>query len=221
LRILKSYDERRDELLDAAEKLFLEKGYEQASVNDIIEAVGVAKGTFYYYFDGKEELLDALGERRAEQLLSGWNEVIADKKLSAVEKLNLVFQTLARVKAASPELVGLLVKKMYGEQNEHFRRKMTRRLIDIALADLARVVEQGVREGTLDTAYPRQAVRLILTLGDEMMEGIAPFVGDGGQGYHPEHVEEHYRAYEQAMERILGAESGSLRFFDRRLLPEA
>jgi len=54
---------RREELLDAAEKLFLEQGVAATSVDQIVEAADVAKGTFYLYFPSKEQLLAALQQR--------------------------------------------------------------------------------------------------------------------------------------------------------------
>ncbi len=47
-RIVKAPDERRTEFIETAQALFYTKGYERTSVNDIIEAVGVSKGAFYY-----------------------------------------------------------------------------------------------------------------------------------------------------------------------------
>ena len=71
VRISKDYDVRKQEFLDAAQKLFYEQGYDQTSVNTIIDAVGVSKGTFYHYFKSKEDLLDALAERVAMQAGAG------------------------------------------------------------------------------------------------------------------------------------------------------
>jgi AcrR family transcriptional regulator len=59
-RTVKEPDIRRAELLDAAQKLFYAKGYEKTPVQDNIDRVGVAKGTFYHYFGSKVELLDEL-----------------------------------------------------------------------------------------------------------------------------------------------------------------
>ena len=60
MRVVKEYDERKNEILDASEKLFLEKGYVQCTIKDILKAVDIARGTFYYYFESKEEVLDAV-----------------------------------------------------------------------------------------------------------------------------------------------------------------
>jgi len=66
MKVSKEYSERRNEILDAAGKLFGTKGYDKSTVNDILDAVGIAKGTFYYYFKSKEEVLDAIIDRVTE-----------------------------------------------------------------------------------------------------------------------------------------------------------
>ena len=66
-RIVKEADERRNEILDAAETLITEKGYSKTTIIDILNQVGIAKGTFYYYFKSKEEVMDAIIERFIEQ----------------------------------------------------------------------------------------------------------------------------------------------------------
>ena len=63
---LKKGDARRGELLAAAEKLFYTKGYENTSVQDILDAVGFSKGGFYHHFDSKLAVLEAICQQRAE-----------------------------------------------------------------------------------------------------------------------------------------------------------
>lgn len=60
---------RLDELMNAAERLFLEKGVDSTTINEIVEAAQVAKGTFYHYFSSKNEILEALGRRYTDQFL--------------------------------------------------------------------------------------------------------------------------------------------------------
>jgi AcrR family transcriptional regulator len=69
-RISRSAAERREDLLDAAARVFTEKGIGHATVADIAEAAGVAKGTFYLYFDTKEHLLGALRQQLVDQTLA-------------------------------------------------------------------------------------------------------------------------------------------------------
>jgi AcrR family transcriptional regulator len=68
-RVLKSPEDRRAEILDAAMRVFTEKGVSGATVADIAEGAGVAKGTVYLYFGSKEHLLGALRDRFTDELL--------------------------------------------------------------------------------------------------------------------------------------------------------
>lgn len=70
MRIVKEAEERRNEILDAADELFGRKGFDGTSTNDILEKVGIARGTLYYHFKSKEDILDALIQRYEEQMYS-------------------------------------------------------------------------------------------------------------------------------------------------------
>ena len=54
----------KDHIIDAADRLFYEQGFEQTSFADIATAVGIARGNFYYHFKTKDEILDAVIEKR-------------------------------------------------------------------------------------------------------------------------------------------------------------
>lgn len=69
-RVTKEPDVRRHELMDAAVRVFVEKGISRTTVSDITQAAGVAKGTFYLYFTSKENLLGALKERFVDDIMA-------------------------------------------------------------------------------------------------------------------------------------------------------
>ena len=58
-------DARREQILRTAEALFYAQGYEQTSVQDILDAIGISKGGFYHHFESKLDLLDAICQQRA------------------------------------------------------------------------------------------------------------------------------------------------------------
>ena len=70
---------RRDDLMNAAVSLFLKNGVAHTAIEQITTRARVAKGTFYLYFSSKENILEALGERFAEQLLAGIKAAVAEK----------------------------------------------------------------------------------------------------------------------------------------------
>jgi|SRR5580658_935131 AcrR family transcriptional regulator len=75
----KAPEVRRDDLMHAAQRIFLEQGVAPTTIEQITSGAGVAKGTFYLYFSSKEDLLAALGERFAQELLMGIRAAIAKK----------------------------------------------------------------------------------------------------------------------------------------------
>ena len=66
VRITKATEERRLEIIETAQKLFGERGFNNTPVDAIIQEMGVAKGTFYYYFKSKEEVLEAIADHTLE-----------------------------------------------------------------------------------------------------------------------------------------------------------
>ena len=70
MRITKEPEERKQEILDTAMRIFYEKGYERTSITDIARAIGVAQGLCYRYFPSKEALFDSAVEQYAEKLVS-------------------------------------------------------------------------------------------------------------------------------------------------------
>lgn len=76
-RVTKRPEERREDILDAALRVFVAKGIPNVTVADITDAAGVAKGTFYLYYDSKEALLGALKQRFVDELISHASQFFA------------------------------------------------------------------------------------------------------------------------------------------------
>src|SRR5580700_2480621 len=87
-RVLKQPAVRRAELVDCAQALFLTKGYERTTINDVIEATGLSKGAFYHHFRAKEDLLEAIAERFARQSLAFVGALREGGYLNALQQLN-------------------------------------------------------------------------------------------------------------------------------------
>ena len=77
MRVVKTSEERKNEILDVAEQLFAEKGFDNASTNDIINKIGIARGTLYHHFSSKEEILDAIVERMTREGISKASLIVA------------------------------------------------------------------------------------------------------------------------------------------------
>ncbi|GIN20159.1 hypothetical protein J1TS3_12930 [Siminovitchia fordii] len=87
MRISKKPENRKTEILNTAEILFTTKENSETTINDILREVGIAKGTFYYYFQSKEEVMDAIVLRFIDKGVEAAKVIAADPDLKAPEKL--------------------------------------------------------------------------------------------------------------------------------------
>lgn len=76
----------RQRIIEAADRLFFQKGYNQTSFQDISDATGIPRGNFYYYFKTKEDILEAVVEARSQAFLQQLREFEA-QSASPVERL--------------------------------------------------------------------------------------------------------------------------------------
>lgn len=109
-------DEKRHELLNAAEKLFCARGYEGTGVQDILNAAAVSKGGFYHHFSSKEDVMKALCERRAERSAAFTADALSSAK-TPMERINAVlhgFMPLRREEAAFVAMLLPVIEKPEG-----------------------------------------------------------------------------------------------------------
>jgi AcrR family transcriptional regulator len=100
-RVIKHPDVRRTEMLDRAFAFFLQRGYDNVSLNDLIADAGVSKGAFYHWFPSKDALIAAVAERSARDQLAAVEHVLAKSRGDALARLNAVLQTGFDVKIAT------------------------------------------------------------------------------------------------------------------------
>ncbi|TJY43603.1 TetR family transcriptional regulator [Cohnella pontilimi] len=105
--------EKKQHVAETALRLFAQRGYDQVSVGDIIEATGTSKGTFYHYFRSKEELLCELPRRQCE-IVRHWSERRFPEGVSAEGRVNSLLLELSRTVKDVP----LLVRSLYSLSRE-------------------------------------------------------------------------------------------------------
>ena len=97
-RVTKEPEERRQEILDTAMRLFREQGYERTSISDIARAMGVAQGLCYRYFPSKEAMFDAALGQYAQRQADRMAEVLGEPDLTVaqlVERMPTFLETEA------------------------------------------------------------------------------------------------------------------------------
>jgi len=156
-RISKDPKERKDELLNAAMELFATKGYEQTSVSDIVKKIGVAQGTFYYYFQSKEEVINAACERTLATRLEQVKLLVESTQWNAPEKLTRLF-----TEASPNEEDADVFEYLHQEINGTLHQKWIVAEIMTLLPYARQIVQQGVEEGTFHVRQPELAVEFLI-----------------------------------------------------------
>jgi AcrR family transcriptional regulator len=212
---------KRNDILDAAQRLIYTKGYEGMSIQDLLDELGISKGAFYHYFASKSDLLEALSVRLIDEGLKIIIPAVDNDSLSAIQKIHSLFDTSATWKTARKEYLMALLRVWYADDNTVFRKKLFNRSIELITPLFEQVIQQGIREGVFNTPYPEQVGQVVLSLLVNYSETIAQIMLSDVPGAEQiRQIEMFTSVFSNAMERVLGAPPDSLRIFDTSILPE-
>lgn len=195
-RTVKKPEERRVEFLLSAQKLFIENGYYNTSVDDICKEMGVAKGLFYYYFKTKEELMSQMVDHLWEGAVDDFLVIRDREDLNALEKLMLYSKERGEVKLQQTYLVELVIKEPHSPLVQQLKEKG----IEILAPILGDIIAEGVKEGFFDTEYPTESAEFLIRGAEGR---IRSDIGD---------ADAMIRTYAMTLdiwERVLGAKKGT------------
>jgi AcrR family transcriptional regulator len=205
------YAGKRNAILDVVQRLVYTKGYEQMTIQDLLDDLQISKGAFYHYFDSKPALLEALIERMLDETEQLILPIVHDQWLGALAKLQCFFDTLNQWKIAQKGFLLALLRVWYTDNNAIVRQKLlitgTRRILPL----LSEIIRQGVQEGVFMTSHAEEVGEVALVL----MQGLSETLSHLLLSFDPQRddmlrVERTVAVYTDALERVLGLPSGSL-----------
>lgn len=224
-RIVKkeAYLARRNEILDATQRLVYAKGYEQMSVQDILDDLQISKGAFYHYFASKAEALDSLVERMTvDEVVPMLSHIVNDPQLSAIQKLHAYFDSAVRWKSGRKAFMMQLLRVWLSDENAIVRQKLMNTAIEYITPLLAEIIRQGKREGVFTTLYPEQTCQIIIYtlqgLSNSIIELLISDESERNAAQVKQTVSEYANALNDTTERLLGAPKGSMHLIDLEML---
>jgi AcrR family transcriptional regulator len=210
---------RRDAFLDVAQRLIVTKGYQQMSIQDVLDDLEASRGALYHYFDSKQALLDGVVERFADEALETIDPILADSKLPALTKLERVLGGIARFKAEQKELVLAILEVWNSDGNALVRERLRRLTAKRMMPILSLVIRQGVEEGLITSSDPEESARVILYLMQGYQELASEhFLGRQAGTISYEQVLKSNRVATEAFERVLGIPPRSVTLADEATL---
>ena len=199
MRVVKEANVRKSEILDAAERLFGTKGFDGTSITDILNEIGIARGTLYYHFKSKEDILDALIERMTGSLVAKASEIARDKDMPVLQRLTLMMLALN----VNNDLGHEIMEQVHKPQNALMHQKMQERLLAGITPIAAALIEEGTAQGICQTDYPAETAEMTLLYSNTVFDDLAVYGGEERQ--------RKITAFIYNLERLLGMERESLR----------
>ena len=190
---MKKGERRKQELLQIAYRMFISRGYENTSVDEIIEEADIAKGTYYYYFETKEQMLEEVIGMMIDQEMEAAGRIL-QAEIPVPQKIIGMISSLRPTQEESP-IEGALMQP----ENIVMHEKIRKKIVEMAVPLLSKVVEEGIGQGIFACDNIAERVRMLLVISSSTFdEGCF--------------TERDIEVFIDMTEKLLGAESGTMGF---------
>lgn len=196
---MKKGEQRKQELLKIAYRMFIEKGYDNTSIDEIIAEAGIAKGTYYYYFPSKEDTLEAVIDMMINEEVARAKEVVASP-MPIPQKLAAVIYSLRPGQEEQN-----IAKVVESNENIVLHDKLNKRLIAEAVPLLSSIVREGNETGVFNCEQIEERVKMILIICSRLFD-------------EDDFTENEVTAFIDVTEKIFGAQPGTMSFVSGLIL---
>ena len=166
MRIVKEAAERRDEIVDVAERLFCTNGYDNTSTNDILAEIGIARGTLYYHFKSKEDILDAMIDRILDEIIRKAKNIALNESMPVLERLTKTVLA-ANVDTKTGDMI---LEQVHKPQNALMHAKMQEKLLSQLVPLFVKIIEDGIAQNLMQTDYPEDTIQMLLLYSNSVFD---------------------------------------------------
>jgi len=157
-RISKNREERRNELVEAAGTLFLQKGYDNTAVSDIVRMLGVAQGTFYYHFQSKEEILAAVTDKIVSVTEKALKRIKNHTEIDAAKRMKMVIDAFREDIGRNKEII----RQVYSKSNSSLHQSLFKLALETYVPVLESIIEEGNKRGEFEVEHPLEMAEIII-----------------------------------------------------------
>ena len=190
---MKKGERRKQELLQIAYRMFISRGYENTSVDEIIEETDIAKGTYYYYFETKEQMLEEVIGMMIDQEMEAAGRIL-QAEIPVPQKIIGMISSLRPTQEERP-IEGALMQP----ENIVMHEKIRKKIVEMAVPLLSKVVEEGIGQGIFACDNIAERVRMLLVISSSTFDEDC-------------YTERDIEVFIDMTEKLLGAESGTMGF---------
>ncbi|MGN1223633.1 MAG: TetR/AcrR family transcriptional regulator [Ruminococcus sp.] len=204
-------NDKKEQIFDAMEQLLLTVPSGEISVDAIAKQAGIGKGSIYYYFKSKDEILSAVIERSYRRAIREYfNSISAEKNalknMPALEKIKRLFQNLIKEDFQNNEQNLIVTLHLTDDLTLHKKMKY------IAVQEIAPILtdllKQGIAEGSIETDTPKESAEMIVAV-------LTFFLDDTIFPETPTSMKNKLKIFARVLETSLKTEEGSFDFLYR------
>lgn len=190
---MKKGEKRKLELLKIAYDMFLSRGYENTSVDEIIAKAQIAKGTYYYYFPSKEKMLEDVIGMMIESEVQKARQIV-ETDIPVPQKIVGIMTAIKPTENEQP-----ISEALFRPENVLMHDKIRKKLIEVIVPLLSEAVNEGVREGVFSCDNVEERVRMLLVISNDTFNERA-------------FTERDISVFIDVTEKLLGADKGTMSF---------
>lgn len=199
-RTIKNPTERRSDIVHAARSLFRSKTYDKTTMQNVMDHLGIAKGTIYHYFESKEALLEAVIENIVDTNIEHMQNIMQDTPGTALEKIKMLIAA-GDISAENEDLLDTL----HQESNYALHARLLAATVIKQAPLYEKLIQQGCDEGVFQTNNPLECAEFVLASVQFLTDmGIYP--------WSQEDLHRRAQAFPQLIEQLLKAPPGSFEF---------
>lgn len=212
---MKKGDLKRNSILETAERLFFEKGYEQTSIQDILDVLSLSKGGFYHHFTSKEAILAEICENHVISSLSQLKAELSGARIGLMDKLNLLLRKVSMFERDDAAFAALLLKVCYADGDVRIRDRMRSVVLSQLKPHMDELIAEGLKSDELFVRNPGRISAIVLGMVDQVNDSACRILAATPDN--PEciiEIAEQLNACRDAVETLLGAPFASIVLFD-------
>ncbi len=199
MRISKTPDERRIEIIETANRLFEERGFNNTTISAITKEMNVAKGTFYYYFSSKDDVIEAIVNHALKDIVEKANLLVQANERTPLDKLTMILAG-----SLNSEKTVKVREKLHKPNNRELHEKMNVASIKVLTPIIGEIIHQGNENDTFHVADVEVTVGFLMT-------GIQFYLDEVLFGWSDKEINSKRKGMFTIIERCLGMKEGTLK----------
>ena len=215
----KTYEEKRTAILDAAWHLFKTEGYDGATIDAVLEHLGISKGTFYHYFSSKADLLEGVVERLTDQGFQDLKPLLEDQSLDPLAKMKAFLAASREWRLLNMDRLLVVLGVLLRDENAIIRQKLNRKTTARVRPYLEEILAQGTLAKVFQVDHPLETAEMILYLGQVLGESNSrDLLACSGDPSRPAAIKRRIEIYLESLGRILAAPPGAFSDLEHRFV---